>query len=215
MRKRCRLLAAWLLLPLLTSCGAAVRPSVGSGAPARAPIVSAGAVRQPAFAAEGMELLAQKGHMAFYADLATSAFALEDLRNGRIWYSNPVDGDEDEYAQGIYRNWVHSQVAVTTVVPETNTIRTRVSYVSSTKRDGVTVTQTPDGMDVVYNFVKEGFSIPVSYRLLEDGFPLKWIPAGLWRRGRSGFTTSSSFPCSVRKGWIRTGSFWCPAAAAG
>lgn len=215
MRKRCRLLAAWLLLPLLTSCGAAVRPSVGSGAPARAPIVSAGAVRQPAFAAEGMELLAQKGHMAFYADLATSAFALEDLRNGRIWYSNPVDGDEDEYAQGIYRNWVHSQVAVTTVVPETNTIRTRVSYVSATKRDGMTVTQTPDGMDVVYNFVKEGFSIPVSYRLLEDGFSVEVDTSRIVETGEERIYNIKLLPMFGAQGLDKDGFLLVPSGSGG
>ena len=156
---------------LLASCGAAVQaPPVLLPENPRHVLVTAETIHPPGFNAPGFELAAQKGHLALYANMSTADIAVEDLRNGKIWYGNPPDAEEDSYAKTTYKNYVLSQLVVTTTNPATNTVMTRFSSASAAKRGHIAVEKMENGLQVSYEFSREGFTVPVKYFLTEDSF---------------------------------------------
>ena len=158
-----------VLVWLLASCSpSATLPKPTDTAPVHTPVLTADMMVAERMVPESMALLTEKGFLALYADTENGEFAVEDRRTGRLWYSNPVDRTEDTDASGAMKNWLSSQLLVNTIVDETKTVKSYNSYVSCTKRDGVTVELTEDGFKVNYTFVKEFFTIPVYYTLLED-----------------------------------------------
>lgn len=165
------LLCAWIAAAgLLCACAPAALPAPegdGTG-PVCTPILKANKTTEERHAPEYMEKVAEKGFLALYADMETGEFAVEDRRSGQLWYSNPPDRAEDEVASGAMRNSLSSQLMVNTIVDETKTVKSYNSFVSCQKRGGVAVTAAEDGIRVEYTFVKEGFTVPVTYTLLED-----------------------------------------------
>ena len=162
---------ALLILLILTSCSPRrVTNSYNAISVLRKEILSSQVISNPSNNVDGMQLVTQKGHVAMYADMETGYFAIEDLRNGKLWYSNPVNAKSDEYVEGIYKNWLYSQVILTLVDPATSTTSTKNSYTSSVKKHGITVKTSEEGIQVTYEFVKEGVSLTAYYQLTDDGF---------------------------------------------
>ena len=186
--KRC--ISFGLVLCMLALCFGSCSAIPGDGnfihtVPERTPLLTAETVREPSGAPEGMELIAQKGFAALYADTATGYFAVEDLRTGVLWHSNPVDRENNEYGETIYKNWLYSQVVLTIINPTTSTLATKNSYIASLKKDGVTVETLEDGLRVSYDFVKEEVGLTVNYRLTEDGFTASVDPATIRETGEN------------------------------
>lgn len=170
MKKRwLSLAAAVAALGLLASCGSAPPVTLHSGITPRKTVVSSPALREPA-GVPGMEPVAQAGHCAMYADMSTGLFAIEDLRTGKVFHSALAPGTEDAYAQDVYRNWLYSQVIITTVDPESGSVSSDNSYIAVVKKDAQSVERLDDGIRVTYRFLKKAITLAVEYRLLEDGF---------------------------------------------
>ncbi len=185
-RSGCLGLLALLLSVCLAACSAVPAGSTFTHTtPERTPILTAETVNAPAGAPEGMERIATKGYVAMYADTATGYFAVEDLRTGTVWHSNPIDRENNEYGETIYKNWLYSQVVLTVINPETSTLATKNSYIASLKKDGVTVTVLEDGLRVTYDFVKEEVGLAVDYRLTEDGFTATVDPSTITETGEN------------------------------
>lgn len=165
----CLLCVLMAMVGIITSCSStAVLPVLQATDPIRTPVFTADALVSERTVPYSMELVTEKGFLALYADKENGEFAVEDRRTGRLWYSNPVDRAEDTDASGANKNRLSSQLVVNTIVDETKTVKSYNSYVSCAKRDGITVELTEDGFKVIYTFVKEFFTIPVYYTLLED-----------------------------------------------
>lgn len=122
----------------------------------------------PSPSPKGMKLIAQKGYLALHADLKTSEFALEDTRTGCFLYSNPVDREEDTYAQGAIKNELSSQLAVTDISPQTNTTKKRNVVAQCLKKGGLSTQPIQDGFSATYKFVDQKYEITVDYVLYED-----------------------------------------------
>ena len=168
-RKLAGLLCGLAAAGLLSSCAPAqTLPAENGAEPAYTPVILASGLSAGRVSPEAMEPIAEKGFLALYADPDTGEFAVEDRRNGRLWHSNPPDRTEDAVATGAMRNRLSSQLLVNTIIEETKTVKSYNSFVSCTKRGGVAIELTADGFKTTYTFVKEGFSIPVYYTLLED-----------------------------------------------
>lgn len=173
MIKQMRNIMIWIVCMLicLCSCSSGSRQAVVEPAdPLTAPILDVDGTYTPQTPPEGMELVAQDGFVAMFADMSTGLFAVEDMRSGTLWYSNPVDREEDEVAAGAIRNWLHSQLLVNDVILSSRTVRSKNNYTASTKEGGVSVEKIPNGIKVTYRFVDEGYTIPVRYELCGDGF---------------------------------------------
>ena len=156
-------------LLLCTSCDSSrILPSLTDIALPDSPVLTTETFSEERHVPESMDLISEKGFLALYANMETGETAVEDRRTGNLWYSNPVDREEDAEASGAMKNWLSSQLVVTTIEEASNTYKTNNSYVSCTKRGGVIAEKTKDGLKVTYNFVKEKYTIPVYYTLLGD-----------------------------------------------
>lgn len=102
------------------------------------------------------------------ADSETGSVALTDKRTGSVWYSNPVDGDEQEGMSGINKMQMKSQLLVNYLVDGQNQ-KSATSFASASNKGGVTVSADQTGLRVTYRFVSEEFTIPVLYTLDEYG----------------------------------------------
>ncbi len=154
---------------MMVSCTdrAAQNTLLAGDAPSRT-VIKALEVYTPKGEPEGMEYITQNGYVALYADMGSGAFAVEDMRDGTLWYSNPSDSEEDNVAAGAVKNQVYSQLLVTDIEPSTKTVKTKNSYIACEKKGGITVSRHEQGITVLYRFVKEEYEIPVVYTLLED-----------------------------------------------
>ena len=191
------ILAACMLVSCSSGSGAP-RPS-DIQAPADTVIQSQGTFTHGT-APEGMTFITQKGHVAMYADMATGLFAVEDMRDGTLWYSNPPDRELDEVAAGAIKNQLYSHLIVQDVLPETKTVKTKNTYVSSQKKDGVTVTKLDDGIRVLFRFVDEGYEIPVTYTLYEDSVRAEVDTAQIKEEGEARILSISILPMMGAQG---------------
>lgn len=118
----------------------------------------------------GMELVAEKGYAAMYADMATGNFAVADRRNGQIYTSIPLDAEQDELAYGQYLSTMTSPLVVTDVNETTDVSNIRYAADIISKQNGVKVDKSGNGIAVWYIFNEARYAIPVEYGLCEDGF---------------------------------------------
>lgn len=119
---------------------------------------------------EDMQQVAESKRLMLFANMETAAFAVVDKSNYRIYRSNPEHPEEDEAAQGVYKNWLKSQILVHDVLKASKTFKTKNSYLASYSRGGVTVARIEGGIQVSYHFPQEDYTIPVEFRLLDDSF---------------------------------------------
>ena len=157
---------------LLTACGATVAEPQDAVTiqPLESTLIVDAGQYTPGDPPESMELVTQKGYLAMFADATNGDFAIEDMRTLTWWYSNPPDRESDEVATGATKQWLSSQLLVSDVILSSKTVKTKSSTVACEQKGGLSVELLEDGMRVVYNFVKEGYEIPVTYTLYEDSF---------------------------------------------
>lgn len=161
-------LAAVLATAVTGASGGADGAAIAVVLKERVQVVEASGDYQPQSSPPGMELVAQKGHVALHADLATGEFALEDMRTGSLWTSNPLGREEDDLAQGAAKNELSSLLTVTDVVTETGVTKKRNSFTGSVNKGGVSVTKTEAGFQAVFRFPEQKYEIPLTVSLLED-----------------------------------------------
>ncbi len=124
----------------------------------------------PTAAVEGMELVAQKGYTALYADMATGNFAVEDMRTGVVYHSAVPGAETDELATNAEIKKMQSTLLLTVLGDGSNVTRTLNSYKSAYEQGEVRVQKTDDGIQIWYLFGEEKLAIPVEISLCEDGF---------------------------------------------
>lgn len=131
-------------------------------------IFTSSAINEPSASPEGMTFIAKKGYLALFLNKTNGEFAIEDLRDNHIWYSNPVDKDQDTVAQGSAKNELSSQLVVTDIDTQKNIVKSRNSLIGCLNKNGLTVNVKNDGFEALYNFPEYKYTIPITYTLLED-----------------------------------------------
>ena len=167
-----KFLAGIAILLLLSGCGSTLTidiPLATEDLDTKAVVLFSGQY-MPHAAPEGMELVAQKGFAAMFANLETGHFAIEDMRTGALYYSTPPDADADGTAFGTEKEALQSEILVTDIVESDGLVETKSSYGDSLLKGGIVVNKTENGIQVLYKFMEEKYAIPVEYLLCEDGF---------------------------------------------
>lgn len=182
-------------LLLLVSCAdGSIPAAISAGDASSKTVIKASGSFSPTALPEGMEFIMQNGYVAMYADMNSGAFAVEDMRNGALWYSNPADSGQDTVAAGAVRNQLYSQLLVTDIEPSTKTVKVKNSYTASGKKGGITVSRHNQGITVLYRFVNEEYEIPVVYTLLEDGISARIDPRNIKENGSERILKVSLLP---------------------
>lgn len=129
--------------------------SAPAGAPA-APAVTAGSVRA-----------AQNRQLALDFNPQTAEIAVTDVTSGIVWRSNPEDRANDAVARGVKKMDLNAQLLVDYIDPliKPNQLN---SFIGSVQDKSFTWKQIQDGIEVIYDFKKAGFTIPLRYTLHDD-----------------------------------------------
>lgn len=127
--------------------------------------------------------ISENSRFVLWANLSNGETAVEDKREGKTWYSNPVDRSEDSLASGFHKNAMMS--VVTAVYTTTQGVdMTCAGYMSSVKKDGLYYRLEKDGsVTFLFDFPKEEFMIPVRYAIGEDCFTAEIIANGVLEYG--------------------------------
>ncbi|MCM1125546.1 MAG: DUF5696 domain-containing protein [Lachnospiraceae bacterium] len=98
---------------------------------------------------EGMVLAKENENLKLYVNTESGETAIYDKRNGVTTYSNPVDADQDEIANGTNKNYLKSQI----ILDYFNTARTQGTYDSfsyCTEKGQLEVESIKDGVRFLY-----------------------------------------------------------------
>jgi hypothetical protein len=116
----------------------------------------------------------ENGSLILDMDVDTGEFSIEDKRTGAIWYSNPVNADQDPLANGIPKMSLQSQIVLTYLDKKSQDSQA-TSTVSVLQNGELKCEVIDNGFLFTYNFIKEGFEIPVKY-VLEDDYLQVSVP---------------------------------------
>lgn len=109
---------------------------------------------------------AENEHFRMLVDDRNAVFGLENKKTGYIWWSSPLGATHDDSATDILAEGLRSSVILNYGIPhkrsDGNTLR------SNSKDCRMTLTDTENGVRVVYDFESAGFEFPVEYTLEED-----------------------------------------------
>lgn len=93
-------------------------------------------------------------------------FALENKKNGYIWWSSPINAGGDQIATPVLCKELQSALVLIAAEPNA---RSTTNYRSGDfSKCKIVMKDTKDGVTVTYNFNKAGIKIPVTYTLCED-----------------------------------------------
>ena len=92
--------------------------------------------------------------------------ALQNKKNGYIWWSSPINAGGDAIASKMLKNELGSALVLTAAEPDERSVQKVRS--GDTTRTTITFDEVDNGIKVTYNFRKVGIKIPVSYTLGED-----------------------------------------------
>ncbi len=112
------------------------------------------------------ELVCENGYLRLYMNASEGTVALEDTRNGEIWWSNPVDVETSD-AKAAQKKELKSGMSLTYAKPADRS----TSTVNSQNKGSFKMTKRSDGtgVDVVYTYDDPGITVPISITL-EDGY---------------------------------------------
>lgn len=93
-------------------------------------------------------------------------FALVNKQNGYVWWSSPINAGGDKIASKVLRNEIGSSMVLTAA--QINDRSTSNMRSGDTAKVGLTITDSNNGVKIVYFFRKMGIKIPVTYTLCDD-----------------------------------------------
>jgi hypothetical protein len=120
----------------------------------------------PVWDVAAMEPITQNEQYILFAARDNGRFALVQTGTELVWYSNPPDSQQDEYAKNRAKSEMASQLIVT-YIKEGDSTPSRTS--SFTENERLEFSEESDGFTTVHHFEDLGFSIPVRYAIDSDG----------------------------------------------
>lgn len=107
----------------------------------------------------------ENDNLALLADYDNGIIAIENKQNGYIWYSSPIDAENDDTASVLIQNELLSSNILRYGIPEK---RNDNNYIRSHTSDcNMTVMDIENGVRILYKY-SSGFEFPVDYTLESD-----------------------------------------------
>lgn len=116
---------------------------------------------------EGYETVAQNKELVLYADKKTGEIAVRVNSSGYVWYSNPLDSENDNIAGGELKKRIDSQLVLYYTQGWSEVVTNSVT--GCVNRKGLKSEKIDNGIKFSYQFIDAGFTVPVQYKLEEDG----------------------------------------------
>ena len=117
---------------------------------------------------ESYKKMASTESLDLYAQPESGRFYVQDRTKGSVWYSNPINREDDEKATGVYRMEMASLLIVRGIDVVNKQQFKKNSETSSVRRDTFVFEPIHNGFRIIYTFAEEGFVIPVVVQLEGD-----------------------------------------------
>ncbi len=114
------------------------------------------------------ETIAENTHFSLAVNAENGRFTLTDKKSGKEWGSNPPDAEEDDFAKGINRTNLYSQLWVQ-YIDKAGSENATNSHAGSYRKDGLQVKIQDSGFVAVYDFPELGITIPIKVELTDTG----------------------------------------------
>lgn len=112
---------------------------------------------------------AATGRLTLDFNPQTAEVIVTDLSSGAVWSSNPADRESDEIAKGIKKQDLNAQLLLDYVDPLGKPFQLN-NYIGSIQEKAFTWKKIEGGVEVLFDFPKAGFAIPVRYSIKGDAF---------------------------------------------
>lgn len=100
-------------------------------------------------ALQKMQKAAENADLTLYINRETAEVAVQQKKNGYVWFSNPVGKNNDPLASPLYKSELASQVTIS-YFNDKGQLSTYNSYDDSVKKKQFTISQAADGVKVQY-----------------------------------------------------------------
>ena len=110
---------------------------------------------------------AENESLRMVIDDRSAIFGIENKKTGYIWWSSPIEASQDKQATGLLADELRSSNVLRYGVPLSRS-GNNVLRSGSEGDCTFTVSDITDGIRIVYNYEKAGFSYPVEYTLEDD-----------------------------------------------
>ena len=114
-----------------------------------------------------MELVAENDYLELYLDEEETDIAVREKASGEIWFSNPVDTEEDSISNGYYKQKLKSQIELTYINENTQT-STMNNYVNSIADGQFEIERLEDGVRITYLIGDSSAFIIIPERISEE-----------------------------------------------
>lgn len=112
-----------------------------------------------------VKLAAENENLRLWYDADTAIFALENRKNGYLWWSSPLNANRDTKATRLLADELRSSVVMTCADRNGGTQSTLRSLTAAE----LSLTEVQGGIRVTYRFGSSGITVPVTYTL-EDNY---------------------------------------------
>ena len=124
---------------------------------------------------EGFQLVARNDILELYLNPETTSFIVLDQRNGKLWRTNPVEGQVN-IASALWQTHARSQLFFGYTDEKRRQIRETDPITEGAR---VTYEPIPDGVRVVYTMQNRGFVITTDYTLGPDYLEVRLPDSGI------------------------------------
>ena len=137
--------------------------------------------------------IAENDRLLLSANLLNGEIFVRDKKNGKVWYSNPVDKEKDMLASGYNKVALFSQVLLT-YSTNTGVTMNVGSFMGSVAKKGLTYRIDNESIIFKYEFVKEELVVPVRYSITNEEFVAEILTAGVQELGTNQITVIDLLP---------------------
>ncbi len=109
-------------------------------------------------AVSAMKKIGDNDYLELYFDEVDTKIAVRDKRSGALWFSNPVNEEEDLVSSTYYQKILKSQLYLTYIDKDTK-ISTMNNYTSSIENGQFEIEYLEDGVKITYFIADEALSI--------------------------------------------------------
>ena len=120
---------------------------------------------------EGYVRQAKNKQLELYFNKTAAIFAVRVVDSGYVWYSSPLDWENDEKASGFTKNALPSLLSIR-AKDKNSTLRPANSYINVVRRKGLKTEKIENGIRLNHFFQREGILIPLDVTLDGDSLVL-------------------------------------------
>lgn len=148
-----------------------------------------GQTKQEEAALNEMMLVAENESLELYFDEVETGIAVKEKSTGQVWFSNPVDVENDTVSSGYYQNLLKSQIVLTYINESTQSSRMN-NYTASIEEGQFEVERLEDGIRITY--------------MIGEGSAFILLPEAIEKERMEGFldTMSDSQKKKVNRNYI-------------